>query len=103
MVFPRGGPAPRHPSQLYVAALEGAVLFLVLAALVYGINALRRPGLVTGGFFAGYGIARFAVEYVREPDAHLGTLLGVATMGQILSLPLVAIGLWLILQARRKP
>lgn len=103
MVFPRGGPAPRHPSQLYEAALEGAVLFLVLAALVYGINALRRPGLVTGVFFAGYGIARFAVEYVREPDAHLGTLLGVATMGQILSLPLVAIGLWLILQARRKP
>jgi phosphatidylglycerol:prolipoprotein diacylglycerol transferase len=102
MVFPRGGPAPRHPSQLYEAALEGFVLFIVLAALIYGINALRRPGLITGVFFTGYGIARFTVEYVREPDAHLGTLLGVATMGQFLSLPLVAIGLWLIFQARRK-
>ena len=102
MVFPRGGPAPRHPSQLYEATLEGFVLFLVLAALIYGINALRRPGLVTGAFFAGYGLARFSVEYVREPDAHLGTLLGIATMGQFLSLPLIAIGLWLIFQARRQ-
>ncbi len=103
MVFPRGGPAPRHPSQLYEAALEGIVLFIILAALIYGINALRRPGLITGAFFTGYGVARFTVEYVREPDAHLGTLLGVATMGQFLSLPLVAIGLWLIFQVKRKP
>jgi phosphatidylglycerol:prolipoprotein diacylglycerol transferase len=102
MVFPRGGPMPRHPSQLYEATLEGLVLFILLAALIYGFNALRRPGLVTGTFFAGYGAARFIVEYVREPDAHLGTLWGIATMGQLLSLPLFAVGLWLIYQARRK-
>ena len=102
MVFPRGGSAPRHPSQFYEAALEGFVLFIVLAALIYGINALRRPGLITGTFFTGYGVARFTVEYFREPDAHLGTLLGVATMGQFLSLPLVAIGLWLMFQTRWK-
>jgi phosphatidylglycerol:prolipoprotein diacylglycerol transferase len=102
MVFPRGGPLPRHPSQLYEAALEGFILFIILAALIYGINALRRPGLIAGVFFAGYGIARFSVEYVREPDAHLGTLYGIATMGQILSLPLIAVGLWLILRAKQK-
>ena len=102
MVFPRGGPMPRHPSQLYEATLEGIVLLAVLAALIYGASALRKPGLVTGAFFAGYGLARFSVEYVREPDAHLGTLLGIATMGQFLSLPLIAVGLWLIYRARRK-
>ncbi|MDA1324082.1 MAG: prolipoprotein diacylglyceryl transferase [Proteobacteria bacterium] len=102
VVFPRGGPLPRHPSQLYEAALEGFALFIVLAALIYGINALRRPGMISGAFCAGYGIARFSIEFVREPDAHLGTLLGIATMGQLLSLPLIAIGLWLIFQARWK-
>jgi phosphatidylglycerol:prolipoprotein diacylglycerol transferase len=102
MVFPRGGPAPRHPSQLYEAALEGFVLFIILAALIYGFNALRRPGLIAGAYLTGYGVARFTVEYVREPDAHLGTLLGVATMGQFLSLPLIAIGLWLIFRASRE-
>jgi phosphatidylglycerol:prolipoprotein diacylglycerol transferase len=102
MVFPRGGPLPRHPSQLYEAALEGLVLFLILAALIYAKDALRRPGLITGTFFAGYGLARFSVEFVREPDAHLGTLLGLGTMGQFLSLPLIAIGIWLIYLANRK-
>jgi phosphatidylglycerol:prolipoprotein diacylglycerol transferase len=102
MVFPRGGPAPRHPSQLYEAGLEGLVLFAVLAVLIFGYRALRRPGLVTGAFFAGYGIARFVVEYVREPDEHLGTLLGIATMGQILSLPLIALGAWMIHRAIRR-
>jgi phosphatidylglycerol:prolipoprotein diacylglycerol transferase len=102
MAFPRGGPAPRHPSQLYEAGLEGLVLFAVLAALIFGCRALRRPGLVTGAFFAGYGIARFVVEYVREPDEHLGTLLGIATMGQILSLPLIALGAWMIHRAIRR-
>jgi len=100
MVFPRGGPEPRHPSQLYEATLEGLVLFTVLAMLIYAGNALRRPGLVTGVFFTGYGLARFVVEFVREPDAHLGTLLGIATMGQFLSLPLIAIGLWMVFRAR---
>ena len=101
MVFPRGGSLPRHPSQLYESALEGFLLFVILATLIYGFNALRRPGLIAGVFFAGYGVARFIVEFVREPDAHLGTLMGIATMGQLLSLPLIAIGLWLIYRANR--
>ena len=98
----QGGPLPRHPSQLYEAALEGLVLFVVLAALIFGYKALKRPGLVTGAFLAGYGIARFLVEYVREPDAHLGTLFGFITMGQILSLPLIALGAWMIHRAIRR-
>jgi phosphatidylglycerol:prolipoprotein diacylglycerol transferase len=102
MVFPRAGPAPRHPSQLYEAGLEGLVLFVLLAVLIFAYRALRRPGLTTGAFLAGYAVARFLVEYVREPDAHLGTLLGIATMGQFLSLPLAAVGAWLILRTMRR-
>ena len=102
MVFPHGGPNPRHPSQLYEAGLEGLLLFAVIAAIIFGYQGLKRPGLVTGTFLAGYAIARFMVEYVREPDAHLGTLYGIATMGQLLSLPLAAFGFWLILRATRR-
>ena len=101
MVFPRGGPAPRHPSQLYEAGLEGIGLFVLTAVLVYRLNALERRGLVAGCFMIGYGLSRFAVEFVREPDAHLGTVLAGATMGQLLSLPLIAFGLWLVQRSRR--
>jgi phosphatidylglycerol---prolipoprotein diacylglyceryl transferase len=103
MVFPRGGPEPRHPSQLYEAALEGLVLFVVLAVMVWRSGALARPGLVTGVFLAGYAAARILVELFREPDAQLGTLLAGATMGQLLSLPMLAAGVWLILRALRRP
>jgi phosphatidylglycerol:prolipoprotein diacylglycerol transferase len=102
MVFPRGGPDPRHPSQLYEAGLEGLVLFIVLAVLVYGFKALNKPGMILGGFFAGYGIARFIVEFFREPDSYLGFLYAGATMGQLLSLPLMAAGAALIWQAVRR-
>ena len=72
--------------------IDRAGLPFVLGALfpAAALVALRRPGLIIGTFLAGYGVARFLVEYVREPDAHLGTLLGIATMGQLLSLPLAA-------------
>lgn len=102
MAFPGGGPAPRHPSQLYEAALEGLALFLLLAWLIRRARALERPGLVTGAFLAGYAAARAAVELVREPDAHLGALAFGATMGQLLSLPVFAAGLWLMVRARRR-
>ena len=102
MVFPGGGPDPRHPSQLYEAGLEGLVLFGVLALMIYRFKALDRPGMLIGTFLAGYGISRYLVEFVREPDAHLGTLYGVATMGQLLSIPLIVIGAWLIHRARRQ-
>jgi phosphatidylglycerol:prolipoprotein diacylglycerol transferase len=101
IVFPHGGNIARHPSQLYEALLEGAVLFAVLLVLVKFARALERPGLLTGAFIAGYGIARIIVELFREPDAQLGFLAFGTTMGQWLSLPLVAIGLWLVARARR--
>ncbi len=102
VVFPRAGPVPRHPSQLYEAALEGVVLFVVLALLVYRGRALARPGLVSGVFMAGYAVARMIVETVRQPDAYVGFLLWGTTMGQWLSLPLFAFGLYMIWRALRR-
>jgi phosphatidylglycerol---prolipoprotein diacylglyceryl transferase len=102
MVFPGAGPFPRHPSQLYEAGLEGFVLFLVLYIAVH-LGALRRPGLVAGLFAVGYGIARITCEFFREPDSQLGFLFGGATMGMLLSVPLIAIGIALIVLACQKP
>ncbi len=106
------GMCARHPSQLYEAGLEGLLLGALLLWLVYRRGALKKPGLITGTFFAGYGLARFIVEFFRQPDAQfvapdnpLGLALQVngygLTMGQILSLPMIGLGLWLILRARR--
>ncbi len=101
MVFPGGGPLPRHPSQLYEAGLEGLVLFAVLALAVRA-GALRRPGLIIGIFALGYGLARTSCEFFREPDAQLGLLWGGLTMGMILSLPLMLAGLGFIAYACRR-
>jgi phosphatidylglycerol:prolipoprotein diacylglycerol transferase len=105
MIFPGDAAhVPRHPSQLYQAFLEGLLLFAVLVVLwkVFGLR--RRPGLLCGAMWAGYGLARVLGELWREPDAHLGYLLGGwLTMGMLLSLPLVAFGAWLIVRARRRP
>ena len=92
MVFPHAGPVPRHPSQLYEAALEGVVLFLVLALLVRS-GALKRPGFITGVFAIGYGVARIICELFREPDAQLGFLWGGLTMGMVLCIPLILAGI----------
>jgi phosphatidylglycerol:prolipoprotein diacylglycerol transferase len=102
MVFPGAGPLPRHPSQLYEAALEGALLLLVLALLMRA-GALRRPGLILGAFALGYGLARSFCEFFREPDAQLGFLWGGMTMGMLLSVPLMIAGVVLIVVARRRP
>ena len=99
MVFPNGGPEPRHPSQLYEALLEGLVLFAVIRIATDRYHALARPGLVAGIFALGYGLARFGVEFCREPDAQIGPVIGFLTAGMLLSLPLMAIGLWLIQRA----
>lgn len=101
MVFPGAGPLPRHPSQLYEAGLEGLVLFLVLYIAVQ-LGALHRPGLVTGIFAVGYGVARIGCEFFREPDPQLGFLFGGATMGMLLSLPMIALGLLFIFWALRQ-
>ena len=102
MVFPSGGPLPRHPSQLYEAALEGLLLFALLALLVRG-GALRRPGLIIGAFAVGYALMRSFAELFREPDAQLGFLWGGLTMGMLLSLPLLLFGIALIVIALRRP
>lgn len=105
MVFPGAGPDPRHPSQLYEAGLEGIGLFVLLAVAIR-LGALKRPGLSTGLFTAGYALARIVSEFFRQPDAQLGFLFGGATMGMLLSLPLLAIGLGLVayaLRGRRRP
>lgn len=103
MVFPHGGPLPRHPSQLYEAALEGLILFAVLTVMVFRYDAMRRPGLVSGAFLTGYGLARILVETVREPDAHISFLAFGTTYGQWLSLPMVVFGLYLVRRALRRP
>jgi phosphatidylglycerol---prolipoprotein diacylglyceryl transferase len=98
VIFPNGGPIPRHPSQLYEAALEGLVLLIVLGVLVR-LGALKRPGLVTGAFFLGYGIARTICEFFREPDAQLEAFTrntGGLTMGMLLCIPLIVAGIGLI-------
>lgn len=90
MVFPSGGPFPRHPSQLYEFLLEGVVLFGVLWALK---DKGFRPGVLSALFLILYGIFRFVVEFFREPDAQLGYILGLFTMGQLLSASMIAAGL----------
>ncbi len=102
MVFPdpNSGGVPRHPSQLYEAGLEGVVLFLVLFALARATRVQERPGILSGVFLIGYGLSRIVVEFFREPDAQLGFLVAGTTMGQILSLPMIALGLLFVLRAR---
>ena len=101
MVFPGGGPILRHPSQIYQALLEGLCLLLVVWVLSCRTAILARAGLITGVFLSGYAVARIIGEFFREPDAFLGFLVAGATMGQLLSLPMLAVGLWLIRRARR--
>jgi len=101
IVFPNGGPEPRHPSQLYEAAIEGLVLFLVLRFLTHRRLKLKTPRFVGGAFVCGYGLARIFVEFFRVPDSQIGYLAdGWLTMGMILSTPMVAAGLWAMLTAR---
>ncbi|MGY5775686.1 prolipoprotein diacylglyceryl transferase [Rhizobium sp. LEGMi135b] len=97
------GPDPRHPSQLYEAGIEGIVLFLLLFILTRWALALKKPGTVSGIFVIGYAFSRIFVEFFRQPDEQLGYLLGTnwLTMGMVLSLPMVAIGLWAVIRARQ--
>ena len=121
VIFPGGaaqdcGPlidlCARHPSQLYEAILEGFILGALLLWLAWRGGALKTPGVVMGTFFAGYGIARFIVEFFRQPDAQFiteGNPLGLAlqtggygfTMGQLLSIPMILLGVWFVLRARK--
>ncbi|GBD43913.1 Prolipoprotein diacylglyceryl transferase [bacterium HR40] len=102
VIFPAAGPEPRHPSQLYEATLEGLVLFAILQLWAWRPRAAADAGLLTGLFLSGYGLARGFLELYREPDPQLGFLWGGLTMGQLLSLPLVGLGLLLLLGVYRK-
>jgi phosphatidylglycerol:prolipoprotein diacylglycerol transferase len=101
MIFPNGGPLPRHPSQLYEAGMEGILLFTILAVMVR-FGALKRPGLILGSFITLYAFARITGEHFREPDPQLGFLWGGLTMGMLLSLPMVIAGIILIVRAWRR-
>ena len=100
MVFPNGGPEPRHPSQLYESLLEGLVLFIVLFVFARFAAARRDQGLLSGIFFIGYGVARIVGELFREPDANLSYLIGGTTMGQWLSAPMILLGIVFVLCRR---
>ncbi|MCL1123116.1 prolipoprotein diacylglyceryl transferase [Shewanella surugensis] len=95
MVFPGAGPLPRHPSQLYQFALEGVALFLLL---FWFSKTTNKRGAVSGMFLLGYGCFRVIVETVRQPDIQLGLYFGFMTMGQILSIPMILFGLYLLLR-----
>lgn len=99
MVFPNGGPDPRHPSQLYQAGLEGVAMLAILSLLAYRTRMLQKPALASGVFLLLYGLARFGVEFFREPDAYLGLLQLGLSMGQWLSLPMIVGGIGLMFWA----
>ena len=105
MIFPGAGEVARHPSQLYEAGLEGLVLLVVLMTLFWKTGARFRPGLITGTFATGYALSRFVVEYFREPDAQLQTFARVTglSMGQWLTLPMLALGLTFLIRALLRP
>lgn len=92
-----------HPSQLYEAALEGVLLFVVIAVAVWKFGALKRPGLVSGIFLIGYALCRSFVEHFREPDSFVEGLPEWLTMGMLLSIPMIAAGAWLIWRSRQAP
>jgi len=99
IIFPNGGSLPRHPSQLYEAFLEGLVLFIVLITANYMTKARFFPGTLLGLFLLGYGIFRSFVELFREPDSHIGFIFNNITMGQILSVPMIFIGILFLYMA----
>jgi phosphatidylglycerol:prolipoprotein diacylglycerol transferase len=93
MVFPTGGPACRHPSQLYEAGLEGVFLFILVWVIA---KTLPPPGTLFWSFITGYGLCRMIVEFFREPDAHLGFILGSFSIGQLFSLPMIIVGIFML-------
>jgi phosphatidylglycerol---prolipoprotein diacylglyceryl transferase len=100
IVFPNGGDVPRHPSQLYEAGLEGLLLFAILWLLFWKSDARYQPGKLVGAFLLGYGLSRFLVELVRQPDSGLEHLPWGLTMGQTLTVPMILGGAWLIATAK---
>ncbi len=105
IIFPTGGPEPRHPSQLYEAGLEGLLMFAILWFLFWKTDARYKPGLLVGTAALDYGLSRFVVEFFRQPDAHLTEFAQNTglTMGQWLTVPMILVGLFLVITALRRP
>jgi len=104
VIFPIIDNQPRHPSQLYEGVWEGLVLFVLLAILVWKFKKLRTPGFIGGAFIVEYGIGRIFVEFFRIPDEQLGYFFGTdwITMGIMLSVPIIALGLWSMATAKNR-
>ena len=102
MVFPKSDGQPRHPSQLYEAGLEGLLLGVIMLVL-WRRGWLQQHGRITGVLLAGYGVARSLIEFVREPDAQIGLLLNSISMGQLLSVPMIIFGVYLIMRRPALP
>ncbi|MFI4983691.1 MAG: prolipoprotein diacylglyceryl transferase [Rickettsiales bacterium] len=103
VVFPNGGDLPRHPSQIYEAILEGIVLFVIMLCCFRNKKIISAPGKLAGIFLVGYSFARIFIEFYREPDYQIGYLLEYFTMGQLLTLPMLAAGAYLILKNKFHP
>ncbi len=101
IIFPNAGPEPRHPSELYEAGLEGLALFIILRIATHHLKWLPRRGAITGLFVAFYGLFRIALENVREPDRNMPHFPFGLTMGIMLSIPMVAVGLWVLWLSRQ--
>jgi phosphatidylglycerol:prolipoprotein diacylglycerol transferase len=101
MVFPNGGPEPRHPSQLYEAALEGLVMFVIMRFMTHKMLGLKQPGLVTGVWLVWYAVARTICEFFREPEPIHALNIEPFTAGQIYSIPMLLLGIYFIVTARR--
>ncbi|MEE2999332.1 MAG: prolipoprotein diacylglyceryl transferase [Pseudomonadota bacterium] len=101
MIFPYGGELPRHPSQLYEAFFEGILLFVILFLLSQNERLRHRGGFLSGFFMVGYAFFRGFIEFFREPDSHIGFLYNNFTTGQVLSVPLVLLGAYLMYNAKR--
>ena len=102
MIFPNAGNSPRHPSQLYEAFFEGFLLFIIMLLFIKFTNILNKKGLITALFLSCYGSFRFIIEFFREPDANIGLLYFNFSMGQLLSLPMIVVGLYFIIFIARK-
>lgn len=105
MVFPRAGPLPRHPSQLYEAGLEGFAMIVIMLSLFWFTRARYRPGFLVGVFTAGIALGRFTVEFFREPDAQLAEFAASTglSMGQWLTLPMIAVGVGIVIWSLMRP
>jgi phosphatidylglycerol---prolipoprotein diacylglyceryl transferase len=101
MVFPNGGPEPRHPSQLYEAALEGVLMLIIMRIMTHSVFGLKRPGLVTGAWLVWYAIARTICEFFREPEPIHALNIEPFTAGQMYSIPMLLLGLYFIATSRR--